>query len=155
DPTGHVISMTSRTAQMLRWPASGARLLGDSPDAEQRRLSRTILASSQSNGIYRIGGRAARFASVRVRSTGWVFVEGLSPEAIARIEAGAAEEIRPRSFSELKGYLIFVFGYLTLAVLAVVVLITRRLSAPVLELVQAAEEIGQGRAVEISREPGD
>src|SRR5262249_7337222 len=40
DRTGHVISMPPGTAQMLGWPASGARLLGDSPDAEQRRLSR-------------------------------------------------------------------------------------------------------------------
>ncbi|MGH9317835.1 MAG: ATP-binding protein [Thermoanaerobaculia bacterium] len=41
--------------------------------------------------------------------------------------------------------------YLLVAVVAVVVLISRRISAPVSELVQAAEQIGQGRAVELSQ----
>jgi signal transduction histidine kinase len=155
DPAGSVISMTSGAAQMLGWRSGGGRILGESPDPEQQRLARTIRASGQSNGKYRLAGRVARLASVRVRSTGWVFVEGLSADAIARIESGAAEDIRPRSFTDLKGYLIFVFGYLALAVLAVVVLITRRISAPVSELVRAAEEIGRGRAVEISSGGGD
>lgn len=150
DPAGRVVSITGRATELLGWRDPGAAPLGESPDSERRRMARAILSSQTSVGNYRFGGKTCRLSSARVPSTGWVFVEGLSGQALARIEADAAEEIKPRAFSDLERYLILVFAYLLAAVLAVVVLMSRRISAPVSALVHAAEEIGRGLGVEIS-----
>jgi signal transduction histidine kinase/HAMP domain-containing protein len=79
-------------------------------------------------------------------------------EAPARLrrgtEADAAQEIAPRSYSEFRQYLALTFLCLLAAMLAAVFLITRRFTAPIADLVRAAEEIGQGRPVTHLRPPG-
>ncbi len=79
-------------------------------------------------------------------------------QAPARVRQGfaadASQEIAPRSYSELRQYLAVTFLCLLAAMLAAVFLITRRFTAPIADLVRAAEEIGQGRPVSLSRPPG-
>ena len=79
-------------------------------------------------------------------------------EARAQLRQGAgadtAQEIAPRSYSELRQYLALTFLSLLAAMLAAVFLITRRFTAPIADLVRAAEEIGQGRPVSHLRPPG-
>jgi signal transduction histidine kinase/HAMP domain-containing protein len=70
------------------------------------------------------------------------------------IAADASQEIAPRSYSELREYLAVTFLCLLAAMLAAVFLITRRFTAPIADLVRAAEEIGQGRPVSRLRPPG-
>ena len=79
---------------------------------------------------------------------------GLSENVAAQIAADTAQEIAPKSYSEFRKYLILTFLYLIAAMLAAVFLITRRFTAPIAILVRAAEEIGQGRPVSLSRPPG-
>ncbi len=150
DSGGHVLVMTRRMAELLGWRGVASEGLADSPDPERRRLFDRIFAAPSSIGEYVLGGRTCRLASARVRSTGWVFVEGMSPQAVARIGAEAEQGTPPRLFADLERYLLLVFVYLLLAVLAVIVIVSRRITAPVKELVNAAEAIGQGRSAEIS-----
>ncbi|HLN58172.1 MAG TPA: HAMP domain-containing protein, partial [Thermoanaerobaculia bacterium] len=86
------------------------------------------------------------------------FSEVRRSEAPARLRQGAgadaAQEIAPRSYSELRQYLALTFLSLLAAMLAAVFLITRRFTAPIADLVRAAEEIGQGRPVSHLRPPG-
>jgi signal transduction histidine kinase len=137
-------------AQLLRWRGVGAEGLADSTDPERRRLAERIFSAPATIGDYTLGGRTCRLASARVRSPGWIFLEGLSPAALARLSSEAEQDIPPRLFSDLERYLLLVFLYLLLAVLAVIVIVSRRITAPVKELVDAAEAIGQGRSAEIS-----
>ncbi len=146
---GYFVHMTARVANLLHWGGIGETLSGSS-DIERQRLARTVLSTPEAIGDYRFGGRACRLASAKVRRPGWIFVEGFSAEKLTKIESDAAETVQPRSYSELKRYLLLVFAYLLLAVLVVVVLLSRRISAPVAQLVRAAEEIGEGRAVEVA-----
>ncbi|MFN2634162.1 MAG: ATP-binding protein [Thermoanaerobaculia bacterium] len=150
DQSGNLVYLTGRAAQLLGWTASSGPSLAASTDPERRRLVSTILGSPRTFGKYGFDGASCRLASARVRTTGWVFVEGLSANALRRIAAEAKEEIQPKSYADLQQYVFFVFLYLLIAVLAVVVLMSRRISEPVLALVHAAEEIGQGRAVEVT-----
>ncbi len=150
DQAGNLVYLTGRAAQLLGWTASSGPSLAGSGNAERRRLVNAILAAPRTFGKYRFNGASCRLASARVRTTGWVFVEGLSGDALRRIATAAEDEIQPKSYSDLQQYVFFVFLYLLVAVLAVVVVMSRRISAPVLALVHAAEEIGQGRAVEVT-----
>jgi signal transduction histidine kinase len=150
DAGGRPILMPPRLAEMLRWRGVSNETLADSRDGERLRMASRIVGSAETIGDYTLSGRLCRFASARVRSPGWVFVEGLSPAALSRIQADAATDIPPRLFSDLQGYLLLVFAYLLVAVFAVVLIVSRRITAPVKELVRAAENIGQGRAVEIA-----
>ena len=151
DSAGRIVHMTGRSAELLRWGRMAAsESLLDSPDPERQRLAHAIFGSPLTVGNYRFGGSSSRLASARVRTTGWVFVEGLSGSARAKMDAAAGEEIQPKSYSDLQRYVLLVFLYLVFAVLAVVFLVSRRISAPVLSLVHAAEEIGRGRAVEVT-----
>jgi signal transduction histidine kinase len=150
DSGGRVLLMTPRMAELLRWRGVGAEGLADSTNPERRRLAERIFSAPATIGDYTLGGRTCRLASARVRSPGWVFVEGLSPAAVARLSSDAEQDIPPRLFSDLERYLLLVFLYLLLAVLAVIVIVSRRITAPVKELVNAAEAIGQGRSAEIS-----
>ena len=80
---------------------------------------------------------------------------GLAP---ARVPPDAGQEIAPiapKSYSEFRKYLILTFLYLIAAMLTALFLITRRFTAPIENLVRAAEEIGQGRPVSLSPPPGD
>jgi signal transduction histidine kinase/HAMP domain-containing protein len=149
DSSGHAVYMTSRAAELLHWRPTTGEALSDTPDPERRRLAAAIFASPRSVGNYRLGRSTCRIFSAKVRTTGWVFVEGLSGAALAKVEADATEEIQPKSYSDLETYVLLVFFYLLFAVLAVVVLASRRISAPVRALVHAAEEIGRGRSVEV------
>lgn len=154
DSLGHAVLAGDEAARLLRWNTEGPETLASSSSAERGRLARTILSSPRSEGDYALGGRVSRLASARVLSTGWVFVEGLSADALAKIAAGAAQEIAPKSYSEFRRYLVLAFLYLLVAMLAAVFLVTRRFTAPIADLVQAAEEIGRGRPVAFSRPPG-
>ncbi|HSS44954.1 MAG TPA: hypothetical protein VLO07_06395, partial [Thermoanaerobaculia bacterium] len=131
DALGHPMWMNARVAELLHWPAAGNEALGDSADASRLKLARAIFSAPESVGNYRFDGAVCRLASARVRPTGWVFVEGLSGEKLAAIDSDAQQEIPPRSYSDLKRYLLLVFVYLFVAVLAVVLLIAGRISAPV------------------------
>jgi signal transduction histidine kinase len=154
DSLGHAVLAGDEAARLLRWNTEGPETLASSSSAERGRLARTILSSPRSEGDYALGGRVFRLASARVLSTGWVFVEGLSAPALAKIAAGAAQEIGPKSYSEFRRYLVLAFLYLLVAMLAAVFLVTRRFTAPIADLVQAAEEIGRGRPVAFFRPPG-
>ncbi len=77
---------------------------------------------------------------------------GQAPEQVRR---DAARDLAPKSYSELRKYLVLTFLYLIAAMLAALLLITRHLTAPIANLVRAAEEIGQGRPVSLSPPPGD
>jgi signal transduction histidine kinase/HAMP domain-containing protein len=150
DSGGRVLLMTPKMAQLLGWRGVGTEGLSDSTNPERRRLAERIFSAPATIGDYTLGGRTCRLASARVRSPGWIFVEGLSPAALARLGGEAEQDIPPRLFSDLERYLILVFVYLLFAVLAVIVIVSRRITAPVKELVNAAEAIGQGRSAEIS-----
>ncbi|HTD53240.1 MAG TPA: ATP-binding protein [Thermoanaerobaculia bacterium] len=150
DSGGRVLLMTPKMAQLLGWRGVGTEGLAESTNPERRRLAERIFSAPATIGDYTLGGRTCRLASARVRSPGWIFVEGLSPAALARLVGEAEQDLPPRLFSDLERYLILVFVYLLAAVLAVIVIVSRRITAPVKELVNAAEAIGQGRAAEIS-----
>ncbi len=150
DSGGRAVLMPPRMADLLHWRGVGNEGIADSPDHERQRLASRIFSAPESIGDYTLNGRLCRIASARVRSPGWVIVEGLSSSGLARIEAAAASDVAPKTFSDLERYLLLVFAYLLAAVLAVVVIVSRRITAPVKELVAAAENIGQGRAVEIA-----
>lgn len=156
DALGHSIAAAEGVARLLRWNSEGSETLSATSDPERGRLARTILASPRSEGDYTLGGRVYRLASARVLSTGWVFVEGLSANALARIAAGAAREVAPKSYSVFRRYLALSFLSLLAAMLAAVFFLTRRFASPIAGLVRAAEEIGRGRPVAaLTRPPGE
>ena len=150
DSGGRVLLITPKMAELLHWRGVGSEGIANSTDPERKRLADRIFASPSTVGDYVLAGRTCRLASARVRSPGWIFVEGMSPGAVARLRAEAEQDLPPRLFSDLERYLTLVFVYLLVAVFAVVVIVSRRITAPVKELVGAAEAIGQGRAAEIS-----
>jgi signal transduction histidine kinase/HAMP domain-containing protein len=82
-----------------------------------------------------------------VDATGWVLFEGLSHEAVATIRGEAVRAFPPASYSGLKRDVFLLFAMLAAAVLFTVGVVSRRISAPVGELVRAAEDIGRGRPV--------
>ncbi len=90
-----------------------------------------------------------RLVTARVDATGWVFVEGLSVAGLGRLESGARLAAEPQNYARLKRDLLLLFGYLVAAVLGAVLLVSRRITAPVHELVRAAEAIGDGRAIQV------
>ena len=154
DALGHAVLAGPGVGRLLRWNPEGSETLASTSDPERSRLARAILSSPRSEGDYTLGGRVCHLASARVLSTGWVFVEGLSAPALAGIASGAAQEIAPESYSVFRRYLTLSFLYLLAAMLAAVLLLTRRFTAPIADLVHAAEEIGRGRPVALSRSPG-
>ena len=157
DGEGHAILMTARAADVLKWRGEASETLADSPDSERQALAKEVLGSARTESSHLFQGRRQRFASAKVPTTGWVFLEGLSADALRKIEDEAVAEGQPERFRVLQRDLLFLFGYLFLAVLVVVALLSNRFSAPVEELVRAAEDIGEGRAVELaaSRSPDE
>ncbi len=155
DSLGHALLVSDAAARLLEWNPEGPETLAAGSGAERRRLARAVRSSPDSVGEYEFGGQTCRFASARVPSTGWIFAEGLSGNALARIAADAAQEIAPKSYSEFRKFLVLTFLYLLAAMLTAVFLITRRFTAPIAGLVRAAEKIGQGRPGSFSRPPGE
>jgi signal transduction histidine kinase len=148
DGQGHALVMPTRAGELLRWRGESSERLEDSPDPERRRLAAAALVSARSIGTYRFRGKEHRVAMARSRSTGWVFAEGLSEDRLARLGADPDPAIETK-VQDLRREALFVFGLLLLFVLAAVLWAARRISAPILRLMRAAERIGSGREVAV------
>jgi signal transduction histidine kinase/HAMP domain-containing protein len=151
DREGRPLHMTAKAAEILDWDGQEG-VLGGGQGPERRRLFESANRSAPVvMGEYIFGGRRHRIATARVRSADWILFEGLSAEALEAVEKRAREQAQPLSYSALRRDLIVLFVALSGALLAGVVYAARRISEPVLELVAAAEEIGQGRSVHVTR----
>ncbi len=117
-----------------------------SPD-ERRRQVGQLLRSPGSPPDSKAG--TDRLAAARVARTGWVFVEGLSAASLAGLESAARLAAEPQNYARLRRDVLLLFGYLVAAVLGAVLLVSRRITEPVHELLRAAEAIGAGRAVQV------
>jgi signal transduction histidine kinase len=154
DGQGHALAMPARAGQLLGWRGKESERLEDS-GPEGKRLARAALSADRSIGTYRFRGREHRLASARSRATGWVFVEGLSEERLARVAADTDPGVEAK-VAELRREAAVLFGLLLLLVLGAVLWAARRISSPILRLVKAAEEIGRGQEVEVGgRDSGD
>src|SRR5262249_55149123 len=100
DSDGGVLLMPARMAELLHWQPSGNDMLSQSPDPERQRLAKTILSSVRTIGDYKLGGRSVRLASAPVRTTGWVFVEGFSAPALARLNVEAEQDMSSQSYRD-------------------------------------------------------
>jgi signal transduction histidine kinase len=154
DGSGRAVFMTPRSAAVLGWNGMRGSRLSEGPSPELRRLSTAALARPATVDEYLIDGKRSRIASARVGGTQWVLFEGLSNEAIDTIRAEALRAFPPSSYSSLKRDVFFVFLLLLPAVFVLIAIVSRRISAPVEDLVLAAEEIGRGRPVEVARRGG-
>lgn len=150
DGAGHTVLMTPRAAANLGWNGIGGARLPESGVGELKRLAIRALRAPQSMDQYLLDGRRPRIASARVGLTGWVFFEGLSEQALDTIRAEAARVLPAATYSALRRDVLLLFVLLLPAVLVIVGIVSRRVSAPVSELVRAAEEIGKGRPVEVA-----
>ena len=156
DSDGHALFMTPRAAAALGWPGGAGSRLSDAPSPEAKRLAVRARGGPRSNEEYVIDGKPVRIASARVEPTGWLFYEGLSTEAMETVRGEGARAFPPTSLSMLKRDVLLLFMLLIPAVVAVLVMASRRISSPVQELTIAAEEIGRGRAVNLAaRRPDD
>ncbi len=150
DADGRLIAASPGAGRLLQCTELARRPLASSRSipcrdlwTELRRDPSAAKAPSR-KGTYRL-------ASARIPSSGWIFAEGYSAPALARVATGTRQKIEPRSYAELKRDVVLLFLYLVVAVFGAVLLIARRISEPVLELVAAAEEIGGGRPVKLTR----
>ncbi len=150
DAQGHSLLMTPRAGAALGWSGVGGTVIADGPSPELKRLAARALRGARSAERYVVDGKALRIASARVGATGWVLFEGLSREAVDTIRAEAVRAFPPASYSRLRREVLLLFALLSLAVLGAIGLVSRRISAPVGELVHAAEEIGRGRSYAIA-----
>ena len=156
DAAGHALLMTPRAAAALGWSGVGGSVIADAPSPELKKLAARALRGQRSAEPYIVDGKALRIASARVGATGWVLFEGFSREAVDTIRAEAVRAFPPASYSSLRHEVLLLFALLSLAVLGTIGLVSRRISAPVGELVRAAEEIGRGRSYAIAaRASGD
>lgn len=128
-------------------PLGTATLVGSGNPA-CRDLWREIQGAASGPGG-RLPRSTHRVGVARASSTGWLFAEAYTPLSIARIAAQARREIGPRSYADLKRDVLLLFFYLALAVLGAVLLVSRRITEPVQELLAAAEAIGDGRSVQV------
>lgn len=149
DQAGHALRMPPQAARILGWRGAEAETLGDSTHAGRRRLARAIGVAKQGADRYALHGGTHLLATAPVRNTGWVFVEGLSADALAAMAREAQLELEPRSYSALRRDVLLLVTYLLVAVLLAVLLVSRRISAPVSSLVRAAEAIGRGHSVQV------
>ncbi|HWZ86982.1 MAG TPA: histidine kinase dimerization/phospho-acceptor domain-containing protein, partial [Thermoanaerobaculia bacterium] len=147
DGAGHSLGMTARAAAALGWSGLGGSVLSEAPSPDLKRLALKALHAPRTEAEYLVDGKALRISSATVGATGWVLFEGLSPEAIATIRGEAVRAFPPASYSALKRDVLLLFAVLAAAVFVTVGLVSRRISAPVSELVAAAEDIGRGRPV--------
>ncbi len=155
DGEGHALVMPARAGALLRWQGKDSERLGDSTDPERRRLAAAAFSGSHTIGTYRLGGKEHRLSTARSRATGWVFVEGLSEERLARVAADPDPGVDTK-VAELRREASILFGLLLVLVLGAVLWASQRISSPILRLVRAAEEIGRGQEVEVGgRDSGD
>ncbi len=149
DSTGHVISMTPRAAAVLGWDGANGQPLQDAPSPELKRLASQTRRGARSSEEYLVDGKHVRIAAAPAGETGWIFYEGLSREAQEMIRSESEKALPQASFSILKRDVLLLFALLLPAVAVIFGIVSRRITAPVSELVKAAEDIGRGRAVEI------
>lgn len=152
DSDGHALLMTPRAAAALGWNGLGGARLAEAPAPELKRLAVQALRTPQSIDQYLLDGRRARIATARVGSTGWVLGEGLSEQALETIRAEAARVLPGATYAALRRDVLLLFLLLLPAVLVAIGIVSRRVSAPVSELVSAAEQIGRGRPVQAAGE---
>lgn len=154
DASGHALALTPRAGALLGWSGVGGATLAEATSPGLKTLAARALRKARTDADYGIDGKALRVASARVPATGWILFEGLSEEALTTIRAEADRGFLPASYAELKRDTLLLFTILALGVLASVGIVARRLSAPVRELVHAAEEIGRGRTVDVAGREG-
>jgi len=150
DGVGHALLMTPRAAASLGWNGIGGARLAEAAPADLKRLAAKALRSPQSVDQYILDGRRTRIATARVGATDWVFAEGLSEQALETIRGEAARTLPGSSYAALRRDVVLLFVVLLPSVLVAVAILSRRVSAPVSELVRAAEDIGRGRSVEVA-----
>ncbi len=150
DAAGHAVAMTPRAAAALGWSGAGGSVLSEAPSPELKRLALRALRAPRSEAEYLVDGKPLRITSARVDAPGWVIFEGLSLEAVSTIRAEAARAFPPATYSGLKRDILMLFALLAAAVIGAVGIVSRRISAPVGDLVAAAEEIGRGRTVDLA-----
>jgi len=153
DASGHAVAMTPRAAAALGWSGVGGSVLADAPSPELKRLALKALRGERSDAEYLVDGKTLRIASARAGAPGWVLFEGLSPEAMTTIRGEAVRAFPPASYSGLKRDVLLLFALLAASVFVTVGIVSRRISAPVGELVAAAEDIGRGRPVSLAGRP--
>ncbi|HZI65460.1 MAG TPA: cache and HAMP domain-containing protein, partial [Thermoanaerobaculia bacterium] len=145
---GDIWLLTNSVGQPLITPPRGRAAGSADPWTEvQRRQVSQLLRKPSGSPTDREGSN--RLAAARVATTGWVFVEGLSAAALARLESAARLASEPQNYARLRRDVLLLFGYLVAAVLGAVLLVSRRITEPVHELLRAAEAIGDGRAVHV------
>ena len=150
DSDGHAVFMTPRAAATLGWSGTGGTSLVEAPSPELKNLAARARGANQSNEEYLVDGKRIRIASARVGTTGWVFFEGMSREALDTIRGEAAGAFPPSSLSMLRRDVLLLSGLLLPAVFVVISIVSRRVSAPVSQLVRVAEDIGRGRPVKVT-----
>ncbi len=149
DSDGHAIFMTPRAAAVLGWSGVGGVPLSAAPSPELKTLAGRARAAARSNDEYLVDGKRIRIASARVGPTGWIFYEGLSKEALETIRGEAAITFPPSSLSNLRRDVLLLFVLLLPVAFVVIGIVSRRVSAPVSQLVGVAEDIGRGRPVRV------
>jgi signal transduction histidine kinase/HAMP domain-containing protein len=144
DGQGHALVMPAAAGQLLRWRGEDSERLGESDDAERRRLASVALAQDRSVDAYRFRGKEHRLASARAPTAGWIFVEGLSADRLSAVgaEPDAAADGKA---SDLRREAAILYVLLLAAVFGAVLYAARRISAPVINLVRAAEEMTEGQ----------
>ena len=150
DAAGHAVLMTPRAAAILGWNGMGGARLSEAGSPELKRLTARVLHSPRSMEEYLVDGKRMRIASARIGTTGWVFCEGLSAQALDTIRGEAVRDLPPETYSTLKRDVLLLFVLILPASLVVIGIVSRQISAPVGKLVVAAEEIGRGRSVEVA-----
>ena len=124
--------------------AAGTAVSSSASDERRRRIAQILRKPDAPPTAFR---GEDHLAAVRIPSTGWVFVEGLSAAALDRLDAAARLAAEPQNYARLRRDVLLLFGYLVAAVLGAVLLVSRRITEPIHELLRAAEGIGAGRAV--------
>ncbi len=148
DADGHVMFMTPRAGAILGWTGVRGVPLSQAPSPELKQLAARA-TGPRSSEEYLVDGKRIRVASARVGATGWILYEGLSREALETIRGEAAGAFPPSTLSAVRRDVLLLFVLLLPAVFAVIGIVSQRVSAPVSELVQAAEDIGKGRPTQV------
>jgi signal transduction histidine kinase/HAMP domain-containing protein len=150
DEAGHALFITPRAGAALGWSGVGGSVLSDAPSPELRLLALKALRAPRSEAEYLVDGKTLRIVSAKAGATGWVLFEGLSHEAVATIRGEAVRAFPPASYSGLKRDVLLLSLLLAAAVFVTIGVVSRRISAPVGDLVRAAEDIGRGRPAALS-----